>query len=182
MNVTLLRNLNLKPLRKRVNYRRADAVQTARNLIAASAELAARVKHRKNDRNRRKPLLLVNADGYSAAVIANGYYIPGKNFNLNMSTKSRKSLIYRVIYNFINKVMKTFRPRGAYVHTGSFSYSFKSFKHLNGACVVLFGYGSVDCIFAFVDNKRFFKLFFFNFFFAFYYLFVQNFDLRLEEI
>ena len=46
-------DLELEPLRQRVDDRDADAVQTARHLVAVVVELAAGVQHRERDFRRR---------------------------------------------------------------------------------------------------------------------------------
>ena len=101
-------------------------MKTARNLIAAAAELTARVKNGKYHAYGRYTLLRVNTDRYSAAVIGNPYNSVIKNFNQNLVTVACQRLINRVIHYFINKVVQTPLACRTDIHTGSFSYGFKS--------------------------------------------------------
>ena len=63
-DVAVAPHLEIEPLGERVHDRDADAVQSARNLVApAIAELAAGVKHRQHDLGGGALLLLVHVDG-----------------------------------------------------------------------------------------------------------------------
>ena len=68
-------------------------MQTAGNLVAAAAELSAGVQNGQNNGNGRKTLLLVDADRDTAAVIADGDNIAGKNFNLDMGAEAGERLV-----------------------------------------------------------------------------------------
>ena len=63
-------DLHLEPARQRVHDRDADAVQTAGDLVALAAELAARVEHREHDLGRGLVGVLgVRVDRDAAAVV-----------------------------------------------------------------------------------------------------------------
>ena len=66
-----------------------------------------------------------------------------------MSAIACKSLIYRVVDNFVNKVVQTSLPGRSDVHTGTFAHSLKSFEHLNLFGVVLLIYLKVGHLFVF---------------------------------
>ena len=69
-DVAVARDLEVEPLGERVDDRHADAVQAARDLVAAAvAELAAGVQHGQDDLGRRALLLLVHVDRDAAAVV-----------------------------------------------------------------------------------------------------------------
>ena len=63
-------HLHLEPFGQSVDDRRADAVQTAGDLIASAAELTARVQHGEHDLKRALAGLLLNVDRNTAAIIA----------------------------------------------------------------------------------------------------------------
>ena len=109
MNFAVLVNLNLKPFRKSINNRSANAVKTSGNLVSSAAELAACVKNGENYFKSAFAGLLLNVNGNASAVIRNADYIALFDINLNVGAVSCKSLIDRVINNFINKVMQTRR-------------------------------------------------------------------------
>lgn len=118
-------------------------MQTAGDLIAAAAELAACMKHSQNDRYGRQTLLPVDVHGDTTAVVLYGDDVAGQNFYFNMVAEARKSLVYGVVDNLIDKVVQSPRTRGADIHARALSDGLKALKHLNLTCVVLFGDGSV---------------------------------------
>ena len=70
-HVAVALDLEVEPLGQRVHDRHADAVQAARDLVAAAvAELAAGVQDGQHDLGRGALLLLVHVDGDAAAVVA----------------------------------------------------------------------------------------------------------------
>ena len=71
--VAVARDVEVETLRKRVDDRHADAVETARDLVAAAvAELAAGVQDGEDDLGRGALLLLHDRDGNAAAVVDHG--------------------------------------------------------------------------------------------------------------
>ena len=62
-------DLHLKPSGQGVYHGSANAVQAARHLVPAAAELAARVQDGKHHRDRRKAGLVLYPDGDAPAVI-----------------------------------------------------------------------------------------------------------------
>ena len=71
INILAVTDLDLQPLRQRVYYRRANAVQTAGHLVSAAAELAARVQHGKYYRYGGKTGFAVDANRNTASVVVN---------------------------------------------------------------------------------------------------------------
>ncbi len=94
-----------QPVRKRVYNRCAHAMQAAGNLVAPAAELTARVQYGKNDLNRRQALLLLYADRDAPAVIPDGNRVIRMYRHRNFTAMARQSLIYRIIYDFINQMV-----------------------------------------------------------------------------
>ena len=86
-------NADLEPLRQRIDDRSTDAVQTAGYFISSAAELAARMKDRKDDLDRRNSGLMINADGDSAPVVNNCNGIIFVDRHLNVIAESRKCLV-----------------------------------------------------------------------------------------
>ena len=82
-------------------------MQAAGNLISASAELSAGMKHGKYHRNRRNAQLVMNTYGNAAAVVCNLYNIIGKDFHINVGAISRQSLVYGIVHNLVNKVVQS---------------------------------------------------------------------------
>jgi hypothetical protein len=96
------------------------------------------MKNGENNGYRRNSEFCVDTDGDSSAVIRYTDKVSGKNFYVDIGAIARKGFVDGVVDNFINKVMKTLGAGGADIHTGSFSYCFKSFKDLDLVFVVGF--------------------------------------------
>lgn len=126
----------LKPFRKCIYNRRTYAVQTAGNLISASAELTACMKYRIYDSSRTYLFLRMNACRYTTSVI--GYFnnISGQYLNVYFGTIACKGFVYGIVHYLVYKVMQTAFTCRADIHTRSFSYRFKTFKYLNIICTV----------------------------------------------
>ena len=128
--IAVLEDLDFEPFGKRVNDGQADAVQTARNLVTAAAELTACVQLGKNDLNSRNALGMVNTRRNTAPVIENGTRSVGIYGHAYGITIPGKRLVYRVIDNFLNKVMQTAQIGGTDIHTRSFSDVLKPLENL----------------------------------------------------
>ena len=108
--MAVLRNFNFEPLGQSVDDGRADAVQTAGDLVAVAAEL------------------ILDADN-----IAREY------LNIDIRAEARESFVYGVVDYLIHKVVQAARTRRADVHTGALADRLKSLKNLNLARVVFLG-------------------------------------------
>ncbi len=165
IDMPVLGNFNFQPLGKRVYNGGTNAVQTAGNFIAAAAEFTARVQNSENNRYRRQSCFFVNAGGNSAPVITHADHIIRQNFTLNMGADAGKRLVYRIINNFIHKVVKSPGPGGADIHARPFAHRLKAFQHLNILGGIFLGYGSIH-IFFFQNDLAFFSDFFAHAYFS----------------
>ena len=103
--------LDFEPLGQGVDDRRADAVQTARDLVCAAAEFAAGVEHREDDGDGRDTLLRMDTDGDSAAVIAHFDHVAGQDRHFDMRAEARHSLVDGVIDDLVDEMVKSARTR-----------------------------------------------------------------------
>ena len=83
----------------------------------------------------------MDTDGNSSAVVRYTDNVIRKKFHVNICAITCQCFVDGVIDNFVNKVMKTLWTGGTDIHTGSFSYCFKSFKNLDLVFVVGFLHG-----------------------------------------
>ncbi len=140
VDVALVVNENLEPLRQRIDDRSADAVQAAGDLVAASAELAARVQDREDDLNRGNARLMVDPDRDAAAVVGHGDGPVPVQRHLNMVAGSGQSLVHRVVHDFIDEVMETPKRGRTDIHAGALPDCFKTLQDLNGIAAVFLVY------------------------------------------
>ena len=146
-------HLNDKPLAHCVNDRRAHAVQTAGNLVAPAAELAACVQNCENDLKCALAGLLLNVNGNAAAVILDGNDIAGLNDDLYAVAVACQRLVDGVIDNFVDKVVQTRGGGRADIHTRALADRFQSLKHLNLRRVVFLCY--LICDFRHISKPAF---------------------------
>ena len=132
---------NFQPFGKGVNNGCAYAMKTAGNFIAAAAEFTACMENGENNGYRRDSEFCMDTYGDSSAVIGYTDEISRKEFDVDIGAVSCQCFVDGVIHYFVNKVMKTLGTGGTDIHTGSFSYCFKSFKDLDLVFVVGFLHG-----------------------------------------
>ena len=145
IDIAVFEYAHFKPVRERVHHARADAVQTAGDLVAPAAELAARVQHRIDDLERGLARLLLNVHGDAAAVIGHADALAVFDGDFDMRAEARERLVDGVIHDLVYKVMQTARARRADVHTRAHTHRFQTFKDLDLTGVI--GIGIDWCIF-----------------------------------
>ena len=124
-------DLHRQPFRQCVDNARADTVQTAGNLVASAAELAARVQHGVDDLERGTSRLRLNVDRNASAVIHDGDGVALVDGHLNFRAIARERFVNGVIHNFIDKVVQAAHRRRADVHTRALAHRLQSFEHLD---------------------------------------------------
>ena len=93
VNILAVTNLDFEPLGKCVYNRRTYAVQTARNLVTASAEFSAGVENGEYNRYGRESCFAVHADRNTTAVIGYSDYIALFDDNINFCTITCKCFV-----------------------------------------------------------------------------------------
>ena len=136
IDIAVFEYAHFEPVRERVHHARADAVQTAGDLVAPAAELAARVQHRVDDLERGLPRLLLNVHGDAAAVVRNADGLARLDADLDVRAEAGKRLVDGVIHDLIYKVMQSARACRADIHTRTHTHRFQSFQDLDLAGVV----------------------------------------------
>ena len=123
-------------LGERVDHRRADAVQTAGDLVAAAAELAARVQNRQADLDRGAADLRVNADREAASVVLHGAGTVLVQRDDDLVAKARQRLVHCVIHNFVYQMVQAALVRRADIHARPLAHGLKPLENLNLVLVV----------------------------------------------
>ena len=106
-------------------------MQAAGNLIAAAAELAARVQDRVNNCDSRQAGLLLHADRHAAPVIPDIDDVARQNLDVDAVAVTGKRLVDRIVHNLIDEVVQAARPRGADVHARALPDSLQPLENLN---------------------------------------------------
>ena len=106
VDLAVAANLELEPVGQRVDRRHADAVQTAGDLVAAAAELAAGVEHGHHELGRRAVLDRVDADRNAAAVVLDRDRVVVVDDDVDARAVTGEVLVDRVVDDLV-------RPGGA---------------------------------------------------------------------
>src|SRR5215207_937108 len=113
-------DLQLELLGERVDYRDADAVQSARDLVStAVAELAAGVQRGQNDLRGGLALLLHPIHGDPAAVVRHGDAVVRVEGDRDLLGVARDRLVHGVVHNLVDEMVEAAGAGGADVHAGS---------------------------------------------------------------
>ncbi len=144
----------LQPFGQPVDDRHADAVQPARDLVAAAVtELAAGVQHGQDHLGRRTLLLLHHRDGDAAAVVGHGDRAVGMDGDDYVIGLAGQRLVDGVVDDLIDEVVKAPDAGRADVHAGALADCLEALEDgdvrgvvsgLFVLCVVVGQYASVD--------------------------------------
>ena len=107
INFPVLADLDLQPLGKGVDDRRAYAVQTAGDLIAPAAEFAARVQDGIDDLERGLAGLGLNVDGDTAAVVGDGDGVALVDSHNDVLAVACQRLVDRVVDDLIDQMVQS---------------------------------------------------------------------------
>ena len=111
-------------------------MQTAGNLVAAAAELAARVQNRQADLDRGAADLRVNADREAASVVLHGAGAVLVQRDDDLVAEARQRLVHRVVHDFIHQMVQAALVRRADIHARPLAHGLKPFENLNLVLVV----------------------------------------------
>jgi hypothetical protein len=118
--------------RQRVYNGHTDTVQTARHLVAAATELAARVQRGHHDLGRGLALvlrMLVNRN--AAPIVGDATRAVGEERDFDARAVPGHRLVDRVVDDFPDQMVQTARTGGADVHTGTLAHRVETLEHLN---------------------------------------------------
>src|SRR5579871_912924 len=124
-------DLDLEPPGQRVDHGDAHAVQTARDLVTAAAELAAGVQHRHHDLDARLTHLRDGVDGNAAAVIADRDAAVGMEHHVDLLCETGERFVDAVVHHLEDQVMETPASGAADVHARTLAYAFEALEDLD---------------------------------------------------
>ena len=132
----------IEPLAERVDHADTHAVQTARDLVALAAELAAGVQHGEDDLGR--TLALVRAGGIridrdAAPVVVDADAAVGQQGDPDARAVARHRLVDSVVDDLPDEVVKTGQTGGSDVHAGPLADGVETLEHLDVLGAVIGG-------------------------------------------
>ena len=130
--------------RQRVDHRDADAVQTAGDLVAAAAELAAGVQHGQRHRQRRAaPGPGAVSVGMPRPLSSTRIAAVGLEGEDDPVAVAGQRLVDRVVHDLPDQVVQAALAGGADVHAGALADRLEALEHLDRGGVVLDAVGGL---------------------------------------
>ena len=129
-------DLELQALGQRVHAAHADAVQSARDLVAVRIELAAGVQLRHHHLRRRDAFLGVNVDRNAAAVVHDRDRIVDVNRYFNLGRMTSQRLVNGVVDHLVDQVVQPGFAGRTDVHGRTKPNGLESFEHFDTAGIV----------------------------------------------
>src|ERR687889_1760699 len=144
-HVSLAPDLQLQPLGERVHHGGAHAVQSAGDLVAFPAELPAGVQRRHDDLGGRLAVLRHLAYRHATTVVGDRDGVVLVDGYEYLCTIPGQRLVYGVVDDLPDEVVKPPRSRRSDVHTGAPLDGLEALEDLDGTCIVsalgILGYG-----------------------------------------
>ena len=126
------RDLDLEPLRQRIDDRDADAVQAARGLVHLGVELAAGVERAHDDfEGGLLGKFRVRVDRDAAAIVGDGEGAVGGKLHLDEGGMPGQSLVHGIVDHLGEQVMERLLVGAADVHAGPPAHRLEAFQHLD---------------------------------------------------
>ena len=139
--VLVAADLDLEPFGQRVGDARADAVQAARDLVAAVAELAAGVQLGEDQLERRDALLGVDVDGDAAAVVGDRDDLVLVHHGADRRAAPGQRLVDGVVDDLPDQVVQRTAVGAADVHAGPHAHGLEALEHTDiGSAVAVLGH------------------------------------------
>ena len=137
-------DLELEPLRQRVDDRDADAVQAAGDLVGGVLELAAGVEHRQHDFGGRTAAL-VHVHGNAAAVVDDGDRAVDVDRDVDVPAEPGQRFVDRVVDDFVDEVVQPGWPGRPDVHRRPLADGLETFEDLDFVGAVVVGATLAEC-------------------------------------
>ena len=129
-------HLDLEVAGQRVHHRDADAVQTAGHLVAAAAELAARVQHGQREGHGRQLLAGRGVGGDAAAVVLDPHPAVGLEGDHDPVAVAGQRLVDRVVHDLPDQVVQAALAGRADVHARPLAHRLQTLEDLDHGGVV----------------------------------------------
>ena len=136
MDLAVAAHLDLAPLRQGIDGADADAMQTARDLVAAAAKLAAGVQGGHHHFEGGFLLGGVLADRNAAAVVVDGDAAIRMDRDLDAVAGARQGLINGVVHHLVDQVVQGLDIRTADIHARTAANGLEALQDLDVFCFV----------------------------------------------
>ena len=127
-------HFDVKPLRKGIDHRRANAVEPARCRVRPASELAAGVQLREDDFHSAQSGLRFDVDRDAPRMVAHFDTVIGMQDDFDDRAVPTERLVDRVVDDLPQTVHQAPRIGGADVHARAFAHRFEAFEHREVSC------------------------------------------------
>ena len=131
VDLSFAAHLDFQPLGKRIDYGSTNTVQSSGDLVSPASEFAAGMQDGKYDFQGRDPCLFLDIHRNTAAIVNNCHGIIRIHGHCDHAAETGQCLIYRVVHNLVDQMMKSSGRSGTDIHTGSSSHTFQALKDLD---------------------------------------------------
>ena len=138
VDFTIPSDFQFHKFRKGINDGEADSVKSSGNLVGLIVKLTSGMEFGHHHFDRRSILFLMKIDRNAPSIITDGHAVVDMDDDLDLLAIPRQSLIDAVIDQFMNQVMKAFRPGISNIHGGPFPDSGKTIQDLDLFCRIFF--------------------------------------------
>ena len=138
VDMPVLTDFDFEPVRQGVDDGGTDAVETAGDLVSATAELTAGMEDGQNDRDRGNAQFLVDTDGDASTVVADFDDVPGQDVHFNVCAEAGQRLVDGVIDDLIDQMVESAGTGRTDVHTGTHPDRFETFEDLDLLGTIVF--------------------------------------------
>ena len=122
-------DLDVEPLRERIDHRSADAVQSTGCRVRSAAELAAGVELGEHDLDARETRLGLDVDGDAAGSVAHLDALVGVQDHRDLGTVTAQRLVDRVVDDLPEAMHEATGVGGTDVHTGTLANCLEPLEH-----------------------------------------------------
>ena len=131
VDLAVLTDFDFEPVGQRVDDGGTDAVQTAGDFVAATAEFTAGVEDGQNDRDRGNAQFLIDTDGDASTVVADFDDVPGQNIHFDVRAEAGQRFVDGVVDDLIDQVVQAAGTGRTDVHTGTFPDGLETLQNLD---------------------------------------------------
>ena len=146
IDLPLLADFHLQPLREGVHHGSSHAVEAAGDLVAPVSEFSAGVKNGEHHLHRRDSRLFLDPHRDAPPVVPDGDGSVVVDLHIYGVTEARECFIHRIVHDLIHQVVQTSGGGAADVHSRPLSNRLQALQNLNLICSVFSTHGISSCL------------------------------------
>gem|GEM_PF-3190118 len=129
---------NFQSFAQCIDDRSSDTMKTSRYLVCSFIEFSSCMKDSENSLQSGFSCFFMLINRNTSSIIMDSHRSVFIETGGDSGTMTSQRFIYRIIYNFLDKMMQTFGICGSDIHSWSHSDGFESFQNLNVGGIIVF--------------------------------------------